>query len=160
MKKTTQWRNRPLFSKLELLSKRRFVFKVYSQERQFLLWEFLVFNFLKFSCNFKSVPMVYFSTKNSHIQFPTQNHRLQKQTRRLDFIQWARQIGMRALALGKRYVGVSFELHSIRSRLYLFFVEEPETHGMDLAEGRNGLNTKIRDLFDKLKAEDTAQRSV
>jgi hypothetical protein len=61
---------------------------------------------------------------------------------------------MRALALGKRYVGVSFELSGHRCRLYLFFVEESEIQGIALMEGRNELNAKIRDLFQKLKDVD------
>ncbi|KAI6190897.1 hypothetical protein M3Y97_00168700 [Aphelenchoides bicaudatus] len=72
-----------------------------------------------------------------------------KITRRIDFIQWARTIGMRALALGKRYVGVSFQLDGQRNRLYMFFVEEKEA--ADLPKGRSGLDTNTRELFERLK---------
>lgn len=61
---------------------------------------------------------------------------------------------MRALALGKRYVGVSFELSGHRARLYLFFTEETEIQGIALMEGRNELNTKIKELFQTLKEAD------
>lgn len=69
----------------------------------------------------------------------------------IDFIQWSRQIGMRALALGKRYVGVSFQVFNIRNRLYIFFVNEKEATELSIAKGRRGLDAKIRELFENLK---------
>jgi len=60
---------------------------------------------------------------------------------------------MRALALGKRYVGVSFQLDGQRNRLYLFFVKPEEA--VDLPEGRSGLDEKTRQLFERLKEATT-----
>ncbi|KAI6239523.1 hypothetical protein M3Y99_00570500 [Aphelenchoides fujianensis] len=78
--------------------------------------------------------------------------------RKIDFIDWAHNsFNMRGLALGKKYIGVSFNTaDEQKGRLFVYFVEpkrlEKAGITVESADQRTPLNSKISELFAQLKA--------